>query len=717
VKPGDTIEHYQLLETLGIGGMGQVWRATDTRLGRPVALKLLSAEQVTKPEARHRFRREVRATSALNHPNILTVYESGESEGQPYLAAEVIEGRTLRQLMQSGPLSAQESKRLIGQCLEGLSAAHQVGIVHRDIKPENLMVRHDGTLKILDFGLAKPMAEKEPEAFQTAPHQVMGTLHYMSPEQLQGESLDGRSDLYSAGVVLYELLSGSPPFNGSGATEILSQILLKEPDLSSFAGDSIEVLQGALHKDRHSRFQSAEEMLAALQGKTRSPVAALERLGLHEFTAQSDAQELARGFTAALSEHLVRVPGLQVVKLGSELAAPVNKRLEGLLRRSGDHLRATVTLINDADGTILWSRSIEKSINELFALEDALTEAVLAQFDLTARPARTVQEPRAFDLYIQALGHLSSEQGDFLSRTIDCLESTLKLDPGMPEAHAHLSQAYLYKLLNSPAQERSKLFIRARMAAQQARDLDPEEPTALVAQAMLASNPMAPDLKEARALLRQAVEVAPNHAEALSRLSYLNSTLGNVEAGLALSRRAITADPQRPYSYAWLAYSLMSRGEDEAALDPLERALRLPNHDLASFMALWLDLRMGEFERAMTHAAHLESTQDGPLRPPVVNVALNLVRARTGQPLLPTTPPSENAVVQMETELFGALLMSTTGQTEAAVELLRQAHFRGFRNPGLLEADPLFAPALNLPECQQLITEMRQQIEADEELQ
>src|SRR5499426_3508435 len=228
---------YEILSPLGAGGMGEVWRARDTRLDREVAIKVLPASFAQDADRLRRFKQEALATSALNHPNILTVHDIGNYEGSPYLVSELLEGDELRAQLNDGPLPARQAVEYAQQIAAGLAAAHVKGIVHRDLKPENLFVTRDGRVKILDFGLAKLKPQLAPAVDNDAPTQkmitdpgtVMGTVGYMSPEQVRGQETDHRSDIFSFGVILYEMLSGRRTFSGESAVEMMNAILKEEP--------------------------------------------------------------------------------------------------------------------------------------------------------------------------------------------------------------------------------------------------------------------------------------------------------------------------------------------------------------------------------------------------------------------------------------------------------------------------------------------------------
>jgi serine/threonine protein kinase len=274
---GRFISHYQLLSLLGRGGMGEVYLASDTRLGREVALKLLSVEFAGDAEYMKRFEREARIASALNHPNILTIYETGRDDEALFISMEFVKGQTLRRRLGDGPINPAEAVEIAVQIASALEAAHGAGIVHRDIKPENLMLRPDGYVKVLDFGLAKPIgiapdqsngaAAPTRGSYETTPGMLIGTFRYMSPEQARGQSVDHRTDLWSLGEVFYEMLAGCAPFGGETPSDIIAAILTREPPLlvEPDKPELRNVITRALAKDRNRRYQSAQEMLRDLR--------------------------------------------------------------------------------------------------------------------------------------------------------------------------------------------------------------------------------------------------------------------------------------------------------------------------------------------------------------------------------------------------------------------------------------------------------------------
>src|SRR5678809_1518397 len=277
----DKVSHYRILEKLGAGGMGEVYLAEDMKLGRKIAIKILSEEFTTNRDRLNRFELEASAASNLNHPNILTIHEMGVDEGRHYIATEFIDGVTLRRKMAASQLETHTILDIAVQVASALEEAHAAGIVHRDIKPDNVMIRRNGYVKVLDFGLAKltdnasdPSALDGEAATKMLVHTsagvVMGTSHYMSPEQARGKPVDARSDIWSLGVVIYEMVAGKPPFEGETSTDVIVAITQKEPlPLLRFApnlpAELDWIVTKALRKDREERYQTIKELLTDLR--------------------------------------------------------------------------------------------------------------------------------------------------------------------------------------------------------------------------------------------------------------------------------------------------------------------------------------------------------------------------------------------------------------------------------------------------------------------
>ncbi len=279
LAPGARLGPYEVLEPLGEGGMGQVWKARDTRLDRPVAIKIIAPDKSADAGLQSRFEREARALSALNHPNIVCVYDVGTQDGAPYIVSELVPGDSLRRIVSRGPLPFDRLVTIAGQIAGALARAHAAGIVHRDLKPENIIITPEGVPKILDFGLARRLAPAShpdstvTQTTATQPGTVMGTAGYMSPEQICGEAVDGRSDIFSMGVVLYEMATGTRAFQGRSSIEMMSSVLKDDaPHLPAQLHEGLDrVIRRCLEKSPALRFQNAADLSAALQTLSAAP--------------------------------------------------------------------------------------------------------------------------------------------------------------------------------------------------------------------------------------------------------------------------------------------------------------------------------------------------------------------------------------------------------------------------------------------------------------
>ena len=306
LSPNTTIAHYTIVSKLGEGGMGEVYRAWDSRLHRDVAIKLLPADYAKHEDRLRRFEQEARATSGLNHPNILTVYDIGEYEGSPFIVAELLEGDELRGRLEDGPLALRKVREYAQQIVSGLSAAHEKGIIHRDLKPENLFITRDDSVKILDFGLAKLRAPKvgsqDSEAATiralTNPGVVMGTANYMSPEQVRGQPTDYRSDIFSFGLILYEMITGRRAFQHETMAETMSAILKEEPDELTQSNPNISpaldrIVRRCLEKKPERRFQSTSDLGFALEALSISSSSFTDRT--EELQPSATVNAIGRG--------------------------------------------------------------------------------------------------------------------------------------------------------------------------------------------------------------------------------------------------------------------------------------------------------------------------------------------------------------------------------------------------------------------------------------
>jgi len=435
LTPGARLGPYQILGPLGEGGMGKVYRGLDTRLGRAVAIKV-SAEQFSK-----RFEREARAISALNHPHICTLYDVGPN----YMVTELIQGETLRDYLKEPP-STERTLEIARQVLEALRAAHRAGIIHRDLKPANIMVRSDGYVKVLDFGLAKRIPVSG--ALQTdstvtlgpsVPGQILGTVAYMSPEQILGQEIDQRSDLFAFGIVLCEMVTGQHPWLRKSQVDTLHAILHDDPPpiKAPLAGVALAgIVHKLLHKNREERYSSAEAVLEALASPSppqAPPPRALTRLIVLPFRLlrrheASDFLSLSlpdaiTSSLAAIDSLVVRstmaasrfaaLPELDMNEIAEQ--AQVDAILTGTILSDGEHLRVTAQLVEAPSGTVLWSNTSQVSLRDIFQLQDELVDRIVQSLTLplTAREQRALKH----DVPASAMGYEFYLRGNQLVAT------------------------------------------------------------------------------------------------------------------------------------------------------------------------------------------------------------------------------------------------------------------------------------------------------------
>ena len=420
---GSRLGPYEVIALLGAGGMGEVYRARDPRLGREVAIKRVRGADPS-PDARRRFDREARAAGALNHPNLLAVYDVGEEAGMPYVVTELLDGETLRGRLRGGALAAAEAVALARQVLAGLAAAHDKGIVHRDLKPENLFLTADGRVKILDFGLAKRLRGEDGrgalEQSLTGAGFVVGTLGYTAPEQLRGELAGTRADLFAVGAVLFEMLAGRRAFPGATALETMSAVLGDEPPPLRAAGVPAaldRLVRRCLAKRAEERPASARELLDALDGlafEVAAPSAASGTVGPRReppalavlpflnLTGDPGQVPLCERIAAGLIRALEAAPGIRVAagtsslplseqddairRLGEELR--VEAVLEGSVRRAGERLRIAVQLVAVADSCHIWSSRFDLLADGVAAVQEEIAAQVAGALRESTRPFR-----------------------------------------------------------------------------------------------------------------------------------------------------------------------------------------------------------------------------------------------------------------------------------------------------------------------------------------
>jgi eukaryotic-like serine/threonine-protein kinase len=485
---GSRVGPYEIVSQLGVGGMGVVYRARDTRLGRDVAIKVLPEQLAADPDRVYRFEQEARAVAALNHPNICQIYDVGPG----YLVLEYIEGAPL-----SGPLPIEAATRIAAQIADALDTAHRRGILHRDLKPANVLVTPDGRAKLLDFGLAKTLAPAESDLTRTMAGTIAGTAAYMSPEQAQGLVVDARSDVFSFGSVLYELVSGARAFDGASAADILSGVLRDDPrplEPSPIA----RLVHRCLEKDPSRRFQTMAEVRNALEHLSARPAATASSIAVLPFanmSADKENEYFSDGLSEEIINALAHVPQLKVTARTSAFAfrgkeqdirtiaraLDVRTVLEGSVRRFGSRLRVTAQLIDAADGYHLWSERYDRELSDVFAIQDEIAQAIATALRVTLTKERTPRRPTAnldaYEAYLKGRYYQWKLLPEFAARSKAYYEEALALDPQLAAAHVGLAH-YWFALAAFSAMSTHAAMPKVREGALNALRIDPSLPQA-----------------------------------------------------------------------------------------------------------------------------------------------------------------------------------------------------------------------------------------------
>ncbi|MBN2564561.1 MAG: protein kinase, partial [Candidatus Eisenbacteria bacterium] len=482
---GQIVSHYRIIEKLGEGGMGVVYKAEDLNLERPVALKFLSPRAMGTADDETRFVHEAKAAAALNHPNICTVYEIGESDGRTFIAMEYVEGEDLRSRVRSAPLPLDEALTIAADIGRGLAAAHEKHIIHRDIKPANIVVTPDCMVKIMDFGLARVAGREQ----LTKTGTTLGTVAYMSPEQARGDDVDRRTDIWSLGVVLYEMLTGRRPFRGDRDVAVIHSILSTDyvpPTVlrPGLPGELDHCMRRMLAKDPWERYSTAAEAAGdffallnreCVSSPTRpvsgfAGTSGVERaqpsiavLPFANLSADAEQEYFCDGMAEEIINSLAQLDGVRVVARTSSFAFKdknedvremgrqlgVLTLLEGSVRRAGNRLRVTTQLINVADGCNLWSQRFDREMEDVFAIQDeislAVTDALKVRL-LGEDKARVVKRHTAsFDAYrayLKGRYHWFIRTSSAIEKAIEYLEEAVSLDPEYALAYAGLADCY-----------------------------------------------------------------------------------------------------------------------------------------------------------------------------------------------------------------------------------------------------------------------------------
>lgn len=583
LRPGETLGHYQILEQIGAGGTGVVYRASDKRLKREVAIKVLPEAFGSDPERLALFTQEAQLIAALSHPNILTLHDVGTERGLWYAVTELVHGQTLRKRMVRGPLPMDEAIDYAIEVAHGLAAAHAKDIVHMDLKPENLMVTDDGWLKILDFGVARVSRNprsSDNDTTRTHRHDHgWGTLAYMSPEQICGDQVDHRSDLFSLGTIMYEMLAGRHPFQRQSSAATMGAILGDDPAPIATLNPAVssgldQIVRRSLRKSASERFQSAREIRFALEavrdaGHRSDPARAstgarrdqpsVAVLPFSDMSPGKDQESFCDGMAEELINALTQIPGLRVAARTSAFQFKGQARdarqighilnvstvLDGSVRKHNSRVRITVELIGTGDGYQLWSERFDREMEDVFAVQDEIAASVVKTLkgQLTTKVPLVAPHTRDLDAYMAYLEgryHWNARTEEELKKSVECFKAAIERDPGYAVAYSGMADAY-------------------------------------VTLGTYGAMPPADVMPSANRALRKALELDGALAEAYACRGCVRSVFDWSWADAERDfRRAIELNPSYPTAHHWYAINhLVPRGRFEDAGEELQCALDL----------------------------------------------------------------------------------------------------------------------------------------------
>jgi adenylate cyclase len=652
---GTRLGDFEIISLLGAGGMGEVYRAQDSKLGREVALKVLPLDMAADSDCLKRFQREARVVAALNHPHIVTIHSVEEAEGRHFLTMELVEGVALGQLIPKEGLPLDRFFELAISMADALAAAHEKGIVHRDLKPTNIMVDTRGSIKILDFGIAKvgSISDASDNAglrqngatemrfeTQTRLGAVIGTLPYMSPEQLQGQSVGPCSDLFSLGAVLYEMAVGQPPFRGERSTALISAIIeTSPPPVIQLRTDLPlglqQILDKCLAKSPADRYASARDLLEALQavrhrvtyGQQPTPGSAIQDsvavLPFVNMSSDRESEFFADGITEEIINALAQIQQLGVAARSSAFSfkgkhidlriigerLSVRTVLTGSVRRAGGRLRITAQLQEVAGGCQLWSEKYDRNPEDVFAIQDEITRSIVHRLTITLEEERFqclvkagTKNLEAYQLYLKARS-LLYRRGGAVSHAVECFDRAVRLDPEYAQAWAGVADCYTVMGYLGFAHP-NDCMPKALEAARRAVALNSALAEAHNALAMACLQGAWDDEEAEREFLR-ALELSPKYLQARDWYAYfcLQLAQGRLEEGVRQAKLALESDPLSCYANAMVGFTCCSAGRYEEAVQACERAVELDSESLVARLAHHLALHLSRrFEEAVATA-------------------------------------------------------------------------------------------------------------------
>ena len=639
---GSKIAHYEVLERVGSGGMGVVWKAKDTRLMRLVALKSLASAKDGNGEFRARLIQEARAASQLDHPNICSIYQVEELPDQEIVIVMAFyHGETLAQRLSRGPLEPDAAVDVALQVLSGLEHAHERGVIHRDVKPANLIMCDTGVVKIVDFGLAKDAGAGQGLTMTGA---MVGTVSYMSPEQVLCQTLDHRADLWACGVVLYEMLSGKLPFSSESSYGVFEAILQKQPRRLREHAPHVpshleEVVDKALHKEILQRFQTAGEFLAALRPASEthlsrtthksvlpeelriSAVSVERSLLVLPFTSterDDETNDFCDGLTDEIITDLSGVHSLRTIcstssmrlkdstqspaKIAEELGvryvlrgtvrlgpAGGTARQAGTQEPSGRAIRVTAQLIDPRSDSLIWGDKYRGTTEDVFTIQETISRQIVAALKVTLSPeenrqleARALPDMRAVQFYVKAKHEILNYSREGLDRALEYLEMGERVVGSNALLLSTRGQVY-WQFVNAGISSDPEHLTRAKQCAAQAAELEPASAHVLRLQGLISLQEG--EMQEAALLLKRSIAADPNDSDSLSWYSAVCALSGKAHAAMPLARRILEIDPLTPvYRFVPGLLSLMA-GEFADAIPSFDDAIRLdPGNPMLLFL-------------------------------------------------------------------------------------------------------------------------------------
>jgi len=749
LEVGTKLGRYEIRSQVGAGGMGEVYLAQDTMLDRKVALKILPPALAEDKDRMNRFVREAKLASALNHPNIITIHEIGEIDGVHFIATEYIEGETLTAQLQRDSLSLKSTLEISLQVASALDAAHRAGIVHRDIKPDNIMVREDGIVKVLDFGLVKLTATEVSEVDREAETKIqiktsfgiiMGTVAYMSPEQARGQDTDERTDIWSFGCVLYQMLTHQQPFQGQTMVDVWANIIQGEPEsILTYRSDTPAELERivarTVRKDRDERYQSAKELFNDLQQlQTRllveseiirsgsgeriaqiQPSPFLNSIAVLPFanlSAEKDNEYFSEGLTEEIIMNLSKLQMLKVIARGSTLHyvkegkthkqtasdLGVQYLLEGSVRRQGRDLRITAQLIDGLRDVYVWSETYRGTIADIFDIQEKVAVEIVQALQLRLSPdekqnlkKRFTENTGAYQFYLQGrfFWNKRSEQG--LKTAIKYFEQAIEKDPHYALAWAGIADSYslLGEFGNIP---RKELYPKARAAVNKALEIDnrlAEVHTSLASILMLREWDWVNSSKE----FKLALELNPNYATAHHWYSQWFLDMGRLEESLQMISRAAELDPVSQAILKDKGLTLYYNRQYDEAIEMARKTLELDPNYAAAHRLLSLAYQGKErFDESITEHEKWGRLTGNKVETAITLAQLYAVSGKADEARNLIDDVKRNKLVAEQIHRGLALVHAALGEIDIAFECLEESYEHHEESILSLKVDPKMDP-------------------------